>query len=289
MVESNKFLIKANSIHFGKYEYISILNNLNKKIKIICPMHGEFQQLLKNHLYRKSGCPSCANKNITHAIFLKRAIALYNYEYEYLTLYKTRKSKIKIKHILCNNIFYMTPDDHLSNHGCPNCYGKFKKSFNDLADQSNKIHNNKYTYVESNFKNIKEKICIICTVHGEFMQSFDNHIHSMQGCPKCNSSKGELFIRTILKKYNIKFIEQFKFENCINPLTSRQLSFDFYLTELNIIIEYDGIQHYKPIKIFGGEEAFKKQQINDLIKDQYCSMNNIKLIRISKNNIRSIE
>lgn len=58
------------------------------------------------------------------------------------------------------------------------------------------------------------------------------------------------------------------------------MPFDFYLPDLNIAIEYDGIQHYKPVVTFGGEEAFAELKLNDNFKTEYCYKNNIKLIRI---------
>jgi len=58
------------------------------------------------------------------------------------------------------------------------------------------------------------------------------------------------------------------------------LPFDFYLPEQNICIEYDGEQHYKVIKYWGGENGFLMRQKRDKIKTDYCKDNNIKLIRI---------
>ena len=58
------------------------------------------------------------------------------------------------------------------------------------------------------------------------------------------------------------------------------MPFDFYLPDLNIAIEYDGIQHYQPVVTFGGEEAFAELKLNDAFKTEYCYKNNIKLIRI---------
>lgn len=46
-------------------------------------------------------------------------------------------------------------------------------------------------------------------------------------------------------------------------------------------IEYDGEQHFKSIKWFGGDEALKNVKIRDNIKNKFCQDNNIKLIRIS--------
>lgn len=58
------------------------------------------------------------------------------------------------------------------------------------------------------------------------------------------------------------------------------LPFDFYLPELNICIEYDGEQHFKENRHFGGKEYLEKTKYHDQIKNEYCKNNNIKLIRI---------
>jgi hypothetical protein len=61
------------------------------------------------------------------------------------------------------------------------------------------------------------------------------------------------------------------------------------LPEFNIIVEFDGIQHYEPIDFFGGKESFIKQVRNDEIKNEYCLKNNIKLLRIPYWEFRNIE
>lgn len=50
---------------------------------------------------------------------------------------------------------------------------------------------------------------------------------------------------------------------------------------MNTCIEYDGIQHFKPIKYFGGEKALEIQRSRDIIKNEYCYLKNIQIIRIS--------
>ena len=61
------------------------------------------------------------------------------------------------------------------------------------------------------------------------------------------------------------------------------LPFDFYLPIENICIEFNGLQHYKPIEYFGGEKEFEKRKINDKIKQDYCVENSIELITIKYN------
>lgn len=113
-------------------------------------------------------------------------------------------------------------------------------------------------------------------------------VNQKTGCPYCVFSKGEILIENYLQDAEITHYAQKRFADCRNIST---LPFDFYLPDHNICIEYDGIQHFEPIDYFGGQESFERQQQNDRIKDQYCSSNGIKLIRIpywEQDNIESI-
>jgi hypothetical protein len=76
------------------------------------------------------------------------------------------------------------------------------------------------------------------------------------GCELKNKSKGELSIIKFLNTHSISHEYQKKFPDC---LYKRPLIFDFWLPEFNIIIEYDGIQHFQPVEYFGGMNA-----LNDL-------------------------
>lgn len=48
-----------------------------------------------------------------------------------------------------------------------------------------KIHNNKYDYLNVQYKDMHTKVCIICPIHGEFLQKPNNHLNQKQGCPNC--------------------------------------------------------------------------------------------------------
>lgn len=105
----------------------------------------------------------------------------------------------------------------------------------------------------------------------------------------CAKSKGEECIARLLSEYNIAYIRQHKFSDCINQESGRSLSFDFYLTDKNICIEYDGIQHFQLIEAWGGEEAFNQAKKRDKIKNDYCKAHNIPLIRIPYTQYDNIE
>ncbi len=60
-----------------------------------------------------------------------------------------------------------------------------------------------------------------------------------------------------------------------------QQSLDIYIETERIGIEYQGEQHYKPIDIWGGEEALKENQKRDLKKKKLCAVNNVHLLEWS--------
>ena len=96
-------------------------------------------------------------------------------------------------------------------------------------------------------------------------------------CGCSTESSGEIKIRQILEKYKIKFKSQHRVKNEQNEV----MVFDFAILDEkdNIIkyIEYNGKQHYEPVEIFGGDEAFERQKIRDTRKTEYCYTHNINL------------
>ena len=46
-------------------------------------------------------------------------------------------------------------------------------------------YNNKYDYSKVKYINNRTKVCIICPIHGEFMQTPCDHLCGVAGCPEC--------------------------------------------------------------------------------------------------------
>lgn len=97
------------------------------------------------------------------------------------------------------------------------------------------------------------------------------------------SSRAEIKIEDILKDAGINFQEQYSFPDLLSS-NNHSLRFDFAIfddnNQLQCLIEYQGIQHYKPKDVFGGTSGLKKQQYYDMLKRQYCKKHNIRLILI---------
>jgi hypothetical protein len=276
-ITTEEFIQRSKLKHDNNYDYSLVDYKTDKlKVKIICKKHGIFEQTPNVHL-NGHGCFKCGNKNDLET-FLEKSKLIYGDLYDYsLVDYVNINTSIKV---ICkkHGDFKILPSTFLyEKKGCIHCNGTYK-NIDLFLEDARKIHGDKYKYevIDNLYKN--SFIKIICPNHGEFRQKIRSHIYDGCGCISCFESKGEKIISEYLKNREIKFIRQHQFEKCKNKY---KLSFDFYLPDYNLCIEYDGIQHFNPVKYFGGQSKFEKIRINDRIKDDYCSQNNIRLIRIS--------
>jgi hypothetical protein len=289
ILKTSDFIIKAKKIHGDKYDYDNA-NYINYKtsISITCKQHGDFPQIPHNHL-KGSGCPKCAgNYRYKGNEFFEKLNEIYNKKYDFSdSEYVNSYTKIIVK---CDKHgeFYQWPTHLLAGISCRECGFELfadqrRKSLEEFISEAQDVHGDKYDYSLVDYKHCHTPVSIICEKHGEFLQSPTVHTLQKSGCPHCNESKGEKLVNSILEKNIIKSIRQKKFEDCNNRIEGRyciKLPFDFYLPDKNTCIEYDGVQHFKPISQFGGEQGFLKIQKNDKIKNHYCEDNGIKLIRI---------
>ena len=278
---TKEFINQAKNKQDDKYDY-SLVNYINAytKVKIMCKEHGLFEQTPNSHL-SGTGCPICNNNNSDTNTFINKSLIKNGNRYDYsLVNYINSKTKIKI---ICkeHGIYNQSPNSHLSGTGCPECNKKTTETF---ILKAKEIHDDKYDYSVVNYINNSTKVKIMCKEHGLFEQLPSNHL-SNNGCPKCRKSKGENKISIFLNKYNIKFEEQKMFADC---KFKSPLKFDFYLSDYNICIEYDGEFHFLEIDQYGGIKKLEYQQNNDNIKNEYCKKNKIKLLRINyKQNIKT--
>lgn len=60
----------------------------------------------------------------------------------------------------------------------------------------------------------------------------------------CNKSKGETKVANILDDLSLEYVRQYSFDDCKNIENTRRFYFDFYIPQYNILLEYDGEQHF---------------------------------------------
>lgn len=185
------FQNQSNEIHNFKYEIIGDYVNNSVKINIKCSVcENLFSQTPINHLHQVSGCPKCSIKNkpqcivLTTKQFIEKAIETHADKYDYsLTNYKNCSSKVKI---ICktHGIFEQSPVYHVQGSNCPLCSGKYKTT-NKILNQFKEKHGDKYLYPDFKLTKMHAKISIICSIHGEFKQSVNNHKRGA-GCISCH-------------------------------------------------------------------------------------------------------
>jgi Zn finger protein HypA/HybF involved in hydrogenase expression len=107
-------------------------------------------------------------------------------------------------------------------------------------------------------------------------------------CPYCNTSRLEIKIGNVLQNMGIEYETQKKFDDLLG-INGGKLSYDFYIPSLNVAIEGNGSQHYKPSETFGGEKQFEKQLEHDKRKREYALLHGFKLIEIPYYEFRFIE
>lgn len=282
------FITKAIEIHKTAYDY-SKVNYINSKteVEIICNIHGSFFQKPEKHILRGQGCVKCAvkingdKKRKSVDKFIEDANKKHKNLYIYDKVkYKSAHLQVEIE---CkkHGIFKQKPKVHLRGSGCPKCSiisstNKNTKRIDVFIKQANKKHKNLYIYDKVIYKNAHTLVEIECMKHGIFKQKPHNHLLG-NGCPKCNKSKGEITVENFLTSKDIKFECQKRFQECRFKFC---LPFDFYIESHNLLIEYQGIQHYKPIKRFGGKKTFVKRQRNDEIKRNFAKSFGYNLLEI---------
>ena len=281
---------KFREINGNKYDYSKVIfKRTDKKVCIICPIHGEFWQEPRLHL-KGNGCGLCNGKNMNKDEFIRRARMIHGEEYDYSEVeYIDSHTKVCIR---CpeHGEFWQQPNNHLQGNGCPICryikvHNKRKFTTENFIERSKNIHKNKYNYSKTEYYNIDTKVCIICPEHGEFWQTPYKHIHG-QGCPKCSSSHLENEIRNLLIENDINFEQEKTFDWL---KYKNNLFLDFYLPDYNIAIECQGRQHFEPVDFSGNGEKYaineyKLLQERDNIKNKLCKEHKIKILYYSNFN-----
>lgn len=142
---------KANSVHAGKYTYPDQdYQHTKKKMRIICPSHGEFKQTANDHLGGK-GCNQCAiedrssNRAFSFTQMVAMANAVHNNKYTYPDQdYDSTNGRIEITCPVHGN-FWQRTVNHLAGSGCQKCSNGgtsvVEKTLFNSFDVSNKINN----------------------------------------------------------------------------------------------------------------------------------------------------
>lgn len=241
------FIEKAREIHGDKYDYSqSIYINGATKLKIICPIHGVYEQTPSKHLSGQ-GCPKCGhNSFMTTKALIEDARKIHHDKYDYSkTEYINYNTKVCI---ICpeHGEFLQYPYQHIDRkNGCPKCgniitANKLSKTREEFIKDAIKIHGDKYTFDDTIYKNSTTHIKVNCQKHGMFEITPSNLLQGY-GCPKCRctTSKEENEVANFIAELDVKS-EKTKLEN------GQEL--DIYIPDKKIAFEFDGLYWHCELK-----------------------------------------
>ena len=221
-INQDEYIDRVNKIHNFKYNYEK--TNYNKSsdfITVECPIHGFFDiRAVEHYKYgcRKCGYISTSSKlRKSHNDFIDELLNLHNQKLPYKIVNEYTKSTDKILILQDNLLFNMNPSDLLKGRmpNIKNCIDKTQYCINEFLN----IHGDRYDYSECVYTKPKEKLKIICKIHGVFY--LYKHQHSAGiGCKKCSDLKnselmsenptGWSLSQWIISSLKSKFFESFK-------------------------------------------------------------------------------
>lgn len=207
------------------------------------------------------------------------------------------KSKEKLEYVCLKHkekgSQFITYNNLKNGFGCKYCgiestKNHLKLNFKDVKEIF--LNNDMKLLDEQEYYNNTQKLAYICVHHPEHGVQYMSTSNAYKNhCPFCKKSKGEDIISKYLLSNKIKFISQYKFKD-LKGVKGGKLSYDFYLPDYNLLIEYQGEFH-------DGNVNDKIQTYNDLViqkehdyrKKKYAENHNIQLLEIWYYDFKNIE
>lgn len=280
---TEQFKAEVKELVGDEYSVLSEYKAALKGIKFIHNKCGYEYEARPNDFLNGNRCPKCGMESsikshrYSQDEFGRMIFEKTDGAYEFVESYKGNMTKMSCRHNACGFIWKIRPNDIMNGHGCPRCNGGLKWDNKRLEDELMKRYGKDYTVIGT-VTDATTKVDVRHNICGNVWNVKPVAITLEQQCPYCQArSRGEQWIDTWLKGQKVTFNSQQVFDDCRDE---RCLPFDFYLPSYNLVIEYDGEQHYHPVKMFGGKESYEYIHRHDLIKNKYCENNGINLLRI---------
>lgn len=308
-VDDYEWMVLPSSLLYGKgcpvcskkkkrshEEYIIEVEKINPSIEVVgrftktktkilhrCKIDGHEWYATPANILNGCGCPVCGGSmKKTHDEYVIEVVEV-NPKIEVIGEYINGQTKILHRCKIDGHEWTARPSAILMGNGCPMCQRRMVR--NRLAKTTEEYIKelatiNKDVVVLGEYVNAKTQIthkCLICDWEWDVVPESLLCGHGCPQCSKSSKSNGEKNVANWLGKNKIAYKKQKTFADCKNECVLR---FDFYLPDYNILIEYNGKQHYEPVDYFGGQETFERQVLKDKIKEEYCKKNNIPLFKI---------
>lgn len=286
-----EFKSELKDIYQDEYIALEEYENSHKSIYFKHKCGKVFSSKPYMMLQGKRKCPKCKkNPTPTEEEFREMIKKVSGNQYLLVTGYKNMNTKATFLHKKCEKTFEMKPTEFIvQGYRCIHCSGVKKYTTESFNAKVLELTYGEYVTYDK-YKNNKTKVKMKHLECGyEWMVRPDQFLHGSR-CPCCKKSNGNKKINTYLKNKDFIFIAEYRIEKCKNK---RMLPFDFAIFNKNgdieLLIEYQGRQHYEVIEKFGGVEGYKMRIRNDEIKERFCKKNNIRLLAIPYTHYTNLE
>lgn len=276
----DEFIIRSKKHHGDRYDYSTVVyTSSGEYITIICPIHGEFQQITAHHM-NGHGCRKCHFDNhpilqkMTTSEFITKAKNIHGDKWGYSkTIYVGNDKQVVIR-CRTHGEFSQRANDHLSKKaGCPECAGVKKLTIEGFIKRATLLHDGRYEYHNTKYSGTDTKVSITCKVHGNFQQTPHDHLSKKAGCPKCVGAISKVEI------------ELFSYIKDICPDTRnndrdiiRPLELDIVIPSKRTAFEFNGLYFHS--------SAFKDSTTKHKKKSDICKSVGYRLIHIYEDDWR---
>lgn len=273
-VSIEDFTTRANIVHSNFYEYSKVkFEKISDIGLIICPIHGEFNQKLSNHLSGQ-GCPVCGKRKAVDQLRTKLEV-LFNFEIfsNYRLLSKKKESYVDTDKLIfecsLHGTFEKTVHNIKLNQGCPKCKSSdigLSRRYSELEFLNLITLSPGVEYVSGSFTRVIDPVKFKCSTHGSF--EINKGYYGIQNtviCPACNTSSLEAEVLFYLNSIGVKYLLHYRPE----WLDGKEI--DIFIPELNVGIEINGSYWHS--------DKFKDKWYH-FEKWDLCNQNNIRLLNI---------
>lgn len=268
------------------------INGVKSRIIFYCKKHNIEHEIIFDNFKSGQRCKKCSEENKRKGLtkWTKERIENYvnihsNYRLLNIQLFNGLHSIIQLE---CDNghKYLQNFSDFHNSKRCPHCAKNAKLSIDIIKER---MMNEDYTLLSTEYINAQEDLIVMCN-HNHIYQTNWNRFQNGKRCPYCYNenkmSKGMKKIIDYLNCHNIDFILEYRIDDC---RSTYPLPFDIYLTQQDILIEFDGQQHFMALEHWGGIDGLIERKIHDTMKNYYCQQNNLNLIRIAYYELNEIE
>lgn len=258
-----------------------------------CNVCGYDWRTLREPLCNKGGCPICCKnkrrmtrikKHKNQCIDFLNSLGL-----EMVGDFNGKSKPTIVKCESCGNQFNMNFNyqfAHLS--GCPYCKrdNHLKDKF--LSFSQSLKNNNSHIKIVGEYLGAERDTTFYCEICEQYFITTPHDLSKKWNCPNCTTNSVlESKTKQFILDKGLAFETHKRFKG-LQGINGGLLSYDFYLPQIKTLIECQGIQHIKPIELFGGETQFKIQKEHDKRKREYALNNGYTFVEIFYYDINNI-